>query len=129
MTFDIDMETGVPVLPEGTMFYFGAQSDNDGELLPGSFTVFAPHISINTAIDVIMQAIHEELVELDIDNAMGSMAFGHVTTWQEFADIKLPDDVKMRGLSTAMIASTFAVAIDHGSHLAECAQEIWVKTN
>lgn len=128
MTFNINAETGIPELPDDTLFYFGAQTDNDGELLPGSFTVFAPSISVETAIEIILQAIHEELVELDIDNAQGAMAFGHVTNWQEFADIKIPDNIKLRALASAMIASSFAVAIDHGGHLAEVATAIWDKT-
>lgn len=127
MTFNIDPKTGVPKLPDDALFYFGAQTDNDGELLPGSFTVFACHISVNAAIEIIIQAIGEELVELNISDAQGEIAFGHVTTWQQFADVKVPDSVKMEALSRAMIASTFAVAIDHGSHLAEVAQAIWLR--
>ena len=125
MTFNINPETGVPELPPEALFYFGAQTDNDGELLPGSFTVFACHISVHAAIEIIIRAIGEELEELGIDDAEGEMAFGHVTTWQEFADIKVPDSVKMDALSRAMIASTFAVAIDHAGHLAEASTAIW----
>lgn len=129
MTFNINPETGVPELPDDALFYFGAQTDNDGELLPGSFTVFACHISVHSAIEIIIRAIGEELEELGIDNAEGELAFGHVTTWQEFADIKVPDAVKMEALSQAMIASTLAVAVDHGAHLADAAMSIWTKAS
>jgi hypothetical protein len=125
MTFTINAE-GIPEVPEGILFYCGAQTTADEDMLPGSFTVFAPSVPVEVAIELVIASIHDELQELDIKQAEGSLAFCAVSTWDEFAEIKIDDAVKMRALTEAMIASAYGAAISHGQHLAEVATATWI---
>lgn len=81
------------------MFYVGAQVDNDDEMLPQSFSVFSPIIQQDTAVQIIMLKVLEDIGKLDIEDAEGKMVFQGVFTWQEWADIKIDDHVKMEALA------------------------------
>lgn len=119
------MEEELP--PEALMFYCGAQTSADGDLLPGSFSVFYNGVSIQAACEIVMKKITDELLELDIHNADGSMSFVPINSWQDFADIELDDQVKTTALVEAMIASSILVLHNSAESLIGELQTAWAK--
>lgn len=85
------------------MFYVGAQATSDADLLPGAFTVFSARCPKEEAVKVMVEKILDDLSELDIEAAQGQIAFIGITTWEEFAEVKVDDHVKMAALSTAVM--------------------------
>ena len=99
----------------------------DRRELPGSFSVFYNGVSIQAACEIVMKKITDELLELDIHNADGSMSFVPINSWQDFADIELDDQVKTTALVEAMIASSILVLHNSAESLIGELQTAWAK--
>lgn len=107
------------------MFYCGAQSTNDGDMLPNSFTVMYNSVPLEAAIDIIMNKIADEISELDIEHATGSLSFKAVHTWQDFADIDINNAVKTSALIDAITSSTLVTLNSHAPEILGCLHEKW----
>ena len=108
------------------MFYVGAQADNDREMLPGSFTVFSPLVDQEDAMMVVLGKVAHDLSEQKIDTGEGMMCFQGIWTWQEFADVKIADDVKMVALGSA-VAGYFMTMLGQAAdkHIAPLIKVAW----
>lgn len=86
------------------MFICGAQTDNDGDFLPKSFTIFSKLVPPDQAMAVVMEKIVGDIVGLNMMVAHGQVAFTPITSWEEFAGIEeIDDSTKMKALSAAIV--------------------------
>jgi hypothetical protein len=90
--------------PTEGMFYVGAQ-EADGQLLPGSFTVFYNAVPPQAAVEILVEKIAKDIAELDLDIASGTMTFKSIASWQEFAELELDDHIKTSALVEAITSS------------------------
>ena len=106
------------------MFYVGAQVTADGDMLPGSFTVFPKSIALEDMFEVIARRITQDLQDLPIEQSSGQIGLAKISTWQEFADIKIDDQVKSEALVYSAVTSTAAMMFN-SDKLHELLAAVW----
>jgi hypothetical protein len=111
--------------PMNVMFYCGGQLDGDDNLLPNSFTVFPNTVPFRLAIEIIIMKIGQDLVELNISNSEGSAALLGIANWQEFADIKIDDHIKMVALMKASMTTLGELLSPANDELGSFVHQMW----
>ena len=109
----------------GPMFYCGAQATSDGDWLPGSFTVFTPLMDQEDAVIEVIRKVATDLAKLDFEESAGMVVFQGIYTWQDFADIKLDDHVKMTALGTAVTSTFLGMLANAGEKVSPLIGRAW----
>lgn len=112
--------------PESIMFYCGAQLTADGDLLPESFTVFPNSTAIEDAAVEVLEKITDQIAELKLKAADGQMSFQSISTWQEFAELKIDDHVKLKALVDSTMQTLAEFTAYTCTRLVPIMQESWL---
>jgi len=112
--------------PTEIMFYVGAQVNPDGDLLPDTFCVFHRLTPFDEAIAHVVHKIGHSLIDMGIKEADGVAELQGISTWQDFADIKLDDDVKMKALLGELMTSHMQLLLNCGNAVYNAALTQWL---
>ncbi len=109
----------------GPLFYYGGQVNPDGDMLPATFTIFPTVVCQHEACEVIAGKIAAQLDELGIEESEGMMAFAPVFDWETFAEIDMPDTVKMDALTESVMSLFLGTLTNSPEKVTELVTTVW----
>lgn len=113
--------------PEGPpMFVCGSQMTNDGDILPGMFTVFPASTDPDQASEALVRRIVADGHSMGLTEGNGQAALWGVWTWEEWAEIKLDPLVKLNALIAAATMSHLLVNVRHADKVAAVNAVAWL---
>lgn len=111
------------------LFYCGAQTNADGDMLPASFTVFSAGTAQDAAVQVVLGKVLEDLAEMEIPESMGLLAFQPICSWEVWAELDVSDEVKMTALVDAFAGVAFESMHTAATTTAEFLRLVWMPSH